>query len=41
MSGEHEIKLVCETFTASRSGYYGWLRSDQSVRAQRSRRCAN
>jgi len=37
MSGEHEIKLMCETFTASRSGYYGWLRSDQSVRAQEER----
>lgn len=34
MSGEHEVKLMCETFEASRSGYYGWLRADQSVRAQ-------
>ena len=37
MSGEHEVKLMCETFTASRSGYYGWLRSDQTVRAQKER----
>jgi transposase InsO family protein len=37
MSGEHEIKLMCETFSVSRSGYYGWLRSDLSVRAQKER----
>jgi len=37
MSGEHDIKLMCETLHASRSGYYQWLRSDQTVRAQEER----
>ena len=38
MSGEHDIKLLCATFHVSRSGYYGWLRSDQRKRAQADRR---
>ena len=29
MSGEHDIKLMCETLAASRSGYYQWLRSEK------------
>jgi putative transposase len=37
MSGEHGVKLMCETLVASRSGYYAWLRSDQTVRAQQER----
>lgn len=37
MSGEHDIKLMCETFGASRSGYYDWLSADQRVRAQQER----
>jgi putative transposase len=37
MNGEHDIKLMCETFGASRSGYYDWLRSDQRVRVQQER----
>jgi transposase InsO family protein len=37
MSGEHEIKLMCETLNASRSGYYQWLRADETVRAQQDR----
>jgi len=38
LSGEHDIKLLCDTFNVSRSGYYGWLRSDQRARAQADRR---
>ena len=37
MSGEHEIKLLCETVVASRSGYYAWLRAGESARAQQDR----
>jgi len=37
MSGEHDVRLMCETLGASRSGYYAWLRSDQTVRAQQER----
>jgi len=37
MSGEHEIKLMCETFAVSRSGYYDWLDAADSERAQQTR----
>jgi putative transposase len=37
MSGEHETKLMCETLVVSRSGYYAWLRSGESARAQQER----
>jgi len=34
MSGEHDIKLMSETFGTSRSGYYDWLRSAESARSR-------
>jgi putative transposase len=37
MSGEHEIRLMCDTLGVSRSGYYSWLRSECSPRVQRER----
>jgi putative transposase len=37
MSGEHDIKLMCETLAASRSGYYQWLSSEERIRAQEDR----
>jgi transposase InsO family protein len=37
MSGEHDIKLMCETLAASRSGYYQWLRSEERIRSRQDR----
>jgi putative transposase len=34
MSGDHNIKLLCETLGVSRSGFYDWLRVDESARAK-------
>ena len=34
MSDEHSVKLLCEVYHVSRSGYYGWLRAEASPRAQ-------
>jgi len=37
MSGEHAVKLLCETMVVSRSGYYDWLGGKESVRAKEDR----
>jgi len=37
MSGEHAVKLLCETLMVSRSGYYDWLGGKESLRAKTDR----
>jgi transposase InsO family protein len=37
MSGEHAVKLLCETLVVSRSGYYDWLAGKESLHAQEDR----
>jgi putative transposase len=35
LSGEHDIKLLCETLMVSRSGYYAWLKAAETPKAKR------